>query len=109
MVLRPPRLTRLCTRFPVTTLFRSSEARWSRLFLGNYALRIEIADAAACRAGLLVDHRVDEGRPAGIQRLAHGTVQLVGARHVDADPAEAFHHLVVARPLPEGGDRKRVG
>src|SRR3954453_23085041 len=36
------------------------------------ALRIEVADAAARAAGGRVDHRVDQGRLAGIHRRVHG-------------------------------------
>src|SRR3546814_1496053 len=77
MIRRPAGSTRTDTLFPYTTPFRS----------------------------LFVDHRVDEGRPAGVDGLVHGAAQLVGARHVDADAAETLHHLVVAGALHEGGDR----
>src|SRR5262249_24375956 len=44
----------------------------SSLFLANCALRVEIADAAAFAARCRIDHRVDEGRLAGIHGLVHG-------------------------------------
>ena len=46
-----------------------------------------------------------EGRLAGIHRRVHGAAQFVGRRHMDADAAECFHHLVVARVLDEDGRR----
>src|SRR5690606_11761097 len=52
------------------------------LFLFDHALWVEVADAAAFRAGRWVDHRVDEGRLAGIHGRAHGAVQLVRRRYV---------------------------
>src|SRR5580704_14066545 len=81
------------------------------LFLAKHALRIEIADAAALAAGGRVDHRVDEGRLAGVHRRVHGALELVRRRRVDADAAESFHHLVVARTLDEdgGGDVRSSG
>src|SRR5690349_8111424 len=39
------------------------------LFLANYALRIEVADAAAFRPRRRIDHRVDQGRLARVHRL----------------------------------------
>src|SRR5262249_5212215 len=59
-------------------------------------------------AGRRVDHRVDEGRLAGVHRLVHGPPQLVRRRHVNADAPESFRNLVVARVLDEDG-RGRVG
>src|ERR1700686_165887 len=47
------------------------------LFLAKDALRIEVADAAALRAGPRVDHRVDQGRLAGIHRRVDGALQLI--------------------------------
>src|ERR1700675_4372786 len=43
------------------------------LLLQN-ALRIEVADAAAFGAGRRIDHRVDEGRLAGIHRFVDGAL-----------------------------------
>src|SRR5262249_49919387 len=78
------------------------------LLLLQLALRIEVADAAALAAGSRIDHRVDQGRLAGVHRRVDGALQLVGSRRVDADAAERLHHLVVARALHEYG-RRRVG
>ncbi len=62
---------------------------------------IEVADATALGAGRRIDHRVDEGRLAGIERGIDRTLELVGRRHVDTRAAEGVHHLVVARALDE--------
>src|SRR5580704_683772 len=75
------------------------------LFLANLALRIEVADSAALAAGGRVDRRVDEGRLAGVHGLVDGALELVGGRHMDADAAEGFHKLLVARVLDEDGRR----
>src|SRR5277367_5988605 len=48
------------------------------LFLAQHALRVEVADAAALAAGGRVDHRVDQGRLAGVHRRVDGPLQLVG-------------------------------
>src|SRR5262249_39122868 len=64
------------------------------LFFAKRALRIEIADAAALAAGRWVDHRVDEGRLAGVHCLAHGALELVWRRHIDAYAAERFYHPI---------------
>src|SRR6476646_3260151 len=77
-----------------------------RLLLANRALRIELADAAALGAGCRIEHRVDDGRPAGIHRRIDGPLQLFGRRHIHADAAERLDHLVVARVFDEGGDRR---
>src|SRR5882724_12899018 len=53
------------------------------LFLANLALRIEVADSAALAAGGRVDHRVDEGRLAGVHRGVDGAFQLVGRSRID--------------------------
>src|ERR1700704_3561087 len=74
-----------------------------RLLLAKFALRIEVADAAALAAGRRIDHRVDQGRLAGVHGLVHGALQVVGRRHIDAAAAEGFHHPVVARALDEHG------
>src|ERR1700691_3083098 len=73
-------------------LWRSSCALPSlrSLFLANHALRVELADIAALAAGGRIDHRVDERRPAGVHGLVHGTAELVGRRHADANAAERF-------------------
>src|SRR5262245_42122393 len=78
----------------------------SVLFLAKDALRIEVADAAAFAAGCRVDHRIDESRLAGIQGPVDGALELVGRRHISANAAERFHHLVVARPFDEDGRRR---
>src|SRR5216684_3566890 len=67
----------------------------------KFALRIEVADAAALAAGCGIDRSVDQGRLAGVHRRVDGALQLVGRRRMDADAAEGFHHLVVARTLDE--------
>src|SRR5229473_390171 len=69
----------------------------------KFALRVEVADAAALAAGRRVDRGVDEGWLAGIHGGIDRTLQFVGRRHMDADAAERFHHLVVARALDEDG------
>src|ERR1051326_2265305 len=79
---------------------------YGRLFLTNHALRVEVADAAALGAGGRIDHRVDEGRLAGIHRRLDGATELVGRRHVGADAAEGFRDLVVARAFDERGRRR---
>src|SRR5688572_1139210 len=48
------------------------------LLLHRGGERIELRDAAALGAGGLVDHRVDEGRPARSHRLGQPLLQLVG-------------------------------
>src|SRR4051812_28683950 len=40
----------------------ASLARIGRVILAKYALRVEVADAPAFRAGSWIDHRVDQGR-----------------------------------------------
>src|SRR5215813_11135506 len=77
------------------------------LFLANRALRVELADAAALGAGRRVDHRVDEGRLAGVHGRVDGALELVGRCRLRADTAECFRDLVVARALDEDG-RGRV-
>src|SRR6266516_5709296 len=74
-----------------------------RLFLAKFALRIEVADAAALAAGCRIDRRVDQGRLAGIHRRVHGALEIVRRRHVNADAAKGLHHLVIARTLDEDG------
>src|SRR4029450_10653824 len=76
------------------------------LLLLQNALRIEVADAAALRARRRIDHRVAQGRVAGIHRFVDRALQLVRRGGVDADAAEGFHHLVVARTLDEHGRRR---
>src|SRR5262249_35806308 len=76
------------------------------LFLAQHALRVEVADAAALAAGRRVDHRVDQRRLAGIHRRVDGSLEFVGRRRLNADAAERFHHLVVARALDEHGGRR---
>src|SRR5713226_8139464 len=75
------------------------------LFLAKHALRVEVADAAALAAGCRIDHRVDEGRLAGVHGLVDGATQLVGCRHMHADAAERFDDFVVARVFDEGRGR----
>src|ERR1700686_5141645 len=58
------------------------------LFLAKDALRIEVADAAALGAGSRVDHRVDQGRLAGIHRRVDRALQFIRRGRVDADTAE---------------------
>src|SRR6267142_5622951 len=77
----------------------------ANLFPAKHALWVEVADAAALRAGCRVDHRVDEGRLAGVHGLVHGAFELVRRRRVYTDAAEGLHHLVVARVLDEHGRR----
>src|SRR5260221_14319696 len=77
----------------------------SSLFFANHALRVEVADATTLAAGRGVDHRVDEGRLAGVHRLVHGALELVGRRRMDADASKCLHHLVVARAFDEDGCR----
>src|ERR1700730_15488809 len=77
----------------------------SHLFFAKRTLRVEVADSAALAAGRRVDHGVDEGRLAGVHGLVHGALQFVRRRHMDADAAERFHHLVVARAFDEDGRR----
>src|SRR3954451_15799139 len=74
----------------------------SLLFSKN-ALRIEIADAAALGARRRIDHRVDQGRLAGIHRRVDGALEIIRRGGVDAGAAERLHHLVVARALDEHG------
>src|SRR3954463_2701048 len=70
--------------------------RWVSLLLQN-ALRMEVADAAALGTGRRIDHRVDQGRLAGIHRFVDGAFQVVRRGDVDAGAAKGLHHLVVAR------------
>src|SRR5258706_1357188 len=77
----------------------------ANLFLAKHGLRVEVADAAALRAGCRVDHRVDQGRLAGVHGLVRGSFEFVRRRRVHADAAERLHHLVVARVLDEHGRR----
>src|SRR5690242_14900520 len=77
------------------------------LFLANRALRVELADATALGAGRRVDHRVDEGRLAGVHGRVDGALELVGRCRLSADAAECFRDLVVARTLDKDG-RGRV-
>src|SRR5262249_6996972 len=76
-------------------------------FLANRALRVEFADATALGAGRRVDHRVDEGRLAGVHGRVDGALEFVGLCRLSADPAECLRDLVVARALDEDG-RGRV-
>src|SRR6185437_11426440 len=46
------------------------------LFLAQHALRIEIADASAFTARRRVDHRIDQGRLAGIHGCIDGALEL---------------------------------
>src|SRR5437660_4072535 len=73
----------------------------AELLFAKYALRIEVADPTALRAGRRVNYRVDQGWFSGVHRLVDGALQLVGGRRIDANAAESFHHLVVARVLDE--------
>src|SRR5829696_1395097 len=57
----------------------------AELFLAKYALRVEVADAPALRAGAGVDHRVDQGRLTGVHRLVDRAFQLVRSCRVDTD------------------------
>src|SRR4051812_15767688 len=75
------------------------------LFLLQLALRIEVADAPAFAAGARIEHRIDQGRLAGIHRGVHRALQFIGAGRIYADAAERFHHPVVARTLDEYGRR----
>src|SRR5215212_11199329 len=60
----------------------------TELFFAKYTLRVEVADAAALGAGRRVDHRVDEGRLAGIHGLVDRAAEFVGRRRVHADATE---------------------
>src|ERR1700674_344619 len=64
----------------------------ANLFLAKHALRVEVADAAALGAGRRVDHRVDQGRLAGVHRLVHGATQLIGRCHMGANAAECLRN-----------------
>src|SRR4051794_3001551 len=55
------------------------------LFLLQLALRVEVADAAALAAGRGIQHRVDQGRLAGIHRGVHRALEFIGAGRIDAD------------------------
>src|SRR5262245_63958334 len=72
-------------------------------FLANRALRVEFADATALGAGGRVDHRVDEGRLAGVHGRVDGALEFVGRCRLNAGAAECFRDLVVARALDEDG------
>src|SRR6202022_4958520 len=76
------------------------------LFLAKYALRIEVADAAAFGAGRRVKHRIDEGGLARVHRRVHGALQFIRRCRIDADAAKSLHHLVVARAFDEHGRRR---
>src|SRR6202044_3141370 len=55
-----------------------------RLFLLQFALRVEVADAAALAAGGGVEHGVDECRPAGIHGFVDGALDVVGRGRIGA-------------------------
>src|ERR1700687_2810010 len=55
----------------------------ANLFLAKHALRVEVADAAALRAGRRVDHRVDQGRLAGVHGLVDGALELARRRRAE--------------------------
>src|SRR5262249_32728260 len=76
------------------------------LFLLQRALRVEVAAAAALAAGRRIDHRVDQGRLAGVHGRVHGALELVRRCRIGTDPAERLHHLVVARTFDEYGRRR---
>src|SRR5215212_656217 len=84
-------------------VYRFPRPDLAELFLAKYALRVEVADAPALRAGAGVDHRVDQGRLTGVHRLVDRAFQLVRSCRIDTDATERFHHLVVARVLHEDG------
>src|SRR5882757_3368979 len=88
----------LLERFDGSRRPAAARDRWlCRFLLVEDALRIEVADAAALGARRRIDHRVDQGRPAGIHRRVDRALQFIGRCRVDACAAERFHHLVVAR------------
>src|SRR3974377_1264381 len=66
------------------------------LFLSQRALRVKIANAAAFAASRRIDHGIDWRRLAGAHPHIDSTLEFVGRRRIDADPAEGFYHLVVA-------------
>src|SRR5580693_4897967 len=91
----------------IKTWSSCARRRGTRSFLLQRALRVEVADAAAFGAGRRVDRRVDQGRLSGIHRRVDRAFQLIGRGDMDADAAERFHHLVVAR-IPDEDRRRHV-
>src|SRR5246127_2049723 len=73
------------------------------LLLLQYALRIEVADAAALRARRRIDHCVDQSGLARIYRDVDCALQFIRGGGIDADAAKRLHHLVVSRTLDEHG------
>src|SRR5262245_27535601 len=77
---------------------------WSRprcrswLFLRS---GIEACDAPALGAACLVDNRVDQRRPARLNRFLPRLAKLVGRLDVRAHTAERFHQLLVTRVFDE--------
>src|SRR5258708_3421744 len=63
----------------------------ANLFLAKHALRVEVADAAALRAGSRVDHHVDQGRVAGLDRSGDRKA------HADAHDAPGADVQALAR------------
>src|SRR3954463_11470341 len=61
---------------PLNRCRHAREPRTS--FLLQFALRVEVADAAALATGGRIKHRVDQGRLAGIHRGVHRALQLIG-------------------------------
>src|SRR5581483_7199396 len=57
------------------------------LFLLQLALRIEVADAARLAACRGIDHRIDQGRLAGIHRGVDRALELIRVGRIHADPA----------------------
>src|SRR5580698_2885151 len=92
----------------VVSVSRTGDLRESSGFLLERALRIEVADASALGTRGRVDHRIDQRRLAGVHRFVHRSLEFVRARRIDADAAERFHHLVVARACNENR-RRRLG
>src|SRR3546814_12377521 len=103
MMRRPPRATRADTRFPYTTLFRSSARGWSE----------ELGAVASC-------HRLESDELAagvGVRRRDRRDLleeRLEPARHDEAEMSTALGEDLVAvrpvsrshAPVARGGDRK---
>src|SRR5260370_20366495 len=71
----------------------------ANLFLAKHALRVEVADAAALRAGCRVDHRVDQRRLAGVHGLVHAALELVRGRRLAATAPQCLHQLLLTPAL----------
>src|SRR5580700_438495 len=88
LILGPAALAFFAAPFLTTAFFAAGfTIRWAmsplrngsiRSFLAKFALRVEIANAAALAAGGRIDHRIDKGRLAGIHGFVHGAFEFVG-------------------------------